>query len=357
MRAPFPCLPGEEYRHTTAGEFFRNPVPVAVESFGATLADLRSGIDADGFLTSAQVEAMREAAAERAAIVAESGSGPYGLVTVPTTPKRIDVDHCAGLVANESRTLRTALRAVDSDRRKARVAGLRRAVGFSARAIGAALDRPGFRAPHVAMVTLTYHHGSEWRPEHVTRALDLLRKWMKREHGESLRYVWVAELQKRGVLHYHVALWLPSGLHVPKFDAAGWWPHGMSNVVGARKAVPYLLKYLSKGLQVAGFPKGARIHGCGGVDHTLRRARRWLGLPGFVRARSDIFDQWGRAPGGGWSDPDGTVIPSEYERAWVGDRFTLVQVADHGRPFAASGPFTWVHRGPASSINGGASWS
>jgi Protein of unknown function (DUF3296). len=33
--------------------------------------------------------------------------------------------------------------------------------------------------------------------------------------GHKLPYVWVAELQKRGALHYHVLLWLPRGLTLP----------------------------------------------------------------------------------------------------------------------------------------------
>lgn len=197
------------------------------------------------------------------------------------------------------------------------------------------------------MLTLTYRSCDEWSPRHVADLLQHVRKWLDREHGSKLAYVWVAELQKRGALHYHLALWLPHGVQIPKPDAQGWWPHGSTNVKAARKAVPYLLKYMSKGMDFQGFPKGARLYGSGGVEHAMRRARRWLGLPAFVRSRADIHDDWRPAKGGGWSAPEGHVVPSEFERAWVGDRWCCRQVIDYGRPFEASGPFTWINRGPA----------
>jgi len=292
----------------------------------------------------AAAEAVGEAAQERAAIRAADGVGVVGLVSVQTTPKTGVTE----ATATQAKALRRHMRAVEPDARAARVAGLRRAVGFNARAIGAASDRPGFRAGYVAMMTLTYHDADGWRPDHLTRCLDLIRKHLK-SRRVSMRYVWVGELQKRGALHYHVALWLPHGVLVPKPDAQGWWPHGSSNVVTARNAVPYLMKYLSKSMHTHGFPHGARIHGAGGVEFALRRARRWLGLPGFVRARSDVLDDWRRVSGGGWSDPDGVCIPPEFERAWVGDRWTFVQVADYGRPFPADGPFTWLWRRPEAA--------
>ncbi|WP_395703037.1 hypothetical protein [Aquabacterium sp.] len=118
----------------------------------------------------------------------------------------------------------------------------------------------------------------------------------------------------------------------------------MSNRVVARNAVPYLMKYMSKGSAgtLGSFPKGARIYGVGGLEHSLRRARRWLGLPAFVQARSSLHDPWRRAQGGGWVDGEGELWPSEWRRCWAGDRWGLERVADHGRPFDASGPFSWL---------------
>lgn len=196
----------------------------------------------------------------------------------------------------------------------------------------------------MAMVTLTYRDGADWRGMHIARALDAARKWHT-ERGVSMRYVWVAELQQRGALHYHLAFWMPHGVVMPKWDLAGWWPHGYSRGETARDAVSYLMKYLSKGTDTARFPKGARMHGSGGVEHALRRARRWLAYPSWIKARADVHDDWRPAVGGGWSHPEGHVIPSEYVRAWLGDRWGALRVADYGRPFCADGPFTWLTRG------------
>lgn len=223
----------------------------------------------------------------------------------------------------------------------AKLARLRRQVGFSARALGA--TRRGFRPDWVVMLTLTYRPGVEWAPNHVRSLLTHFRNWCRRR-GVPCRYVWVAELQRRGVIHYHVAVWLPVGMRPPKPDVQGWWPHGSSNRVVARRAVPYLMKYLSKGSGALQLPPEARSYGVGGLEHAERRARRWLRLPGFVKARADVFDDWRPAFGGGWSDPDGLSVPSEYSRAWLGDGYGLLRVADHGRPFDADGPFTWLRR-------------
>lgn len=269
--------------------------------------------------------------------------GVPGLVSIPTSgfgtaaaKARDRSERDAEVRKSEARRQGPAPEA----RRKARVARLRRQVGFAARG-HLAQHRPGFRDDYVAMVTLTYRKLDEWNPRHLSDALRQARAWLK-ERGQSLRYVWVAELQKRGALHYHVAVWLPSGVMLPKFDVQGWWPHGSTNVEQAKAAVPYLMKYLSKGMDTLGFPKGARIHGAGGLEEGIRRAKAWLGFPAFVKARADCMDAWKRAPGGGWSSPDGTVWGSEYLRAWLGDRWGCIKVTDHGRPFDPSGPFSWL---------------
>lgn len=194
------------------------------------------------------------------------------------------------------------------------------------------------------MVTLTYRgDNGDWQPSHVRSFMDHVRKWCGRQ-GFAARYVWVAELQQRGVIHYHVAVWVPRGTRMPMPDRQGWWPHGMTRIEVARAAVPYLLKYLSKDTSktLGRFPRGARIHGCGGLEHALRRARRWLGLPAFVQGNSSINDKWSRRVGGGWCSPDGTGVVSEFQRIHVAGRAALRRVARHPRAIDAHGPFSWV---------------
>lgn len=288
--------------------------------------------------------AFGEAAFERAAIVFEGSAdgGCCGLVPVPTSgPKG-----SAYRVQQRSRALRAALRATETDKHRARIARMRQQVGFSARAIQVAGRRPGFRPHYVAMLTATYADAADWRPRHLSDLLKHVRRWLQRR-GYSMQYVWVAELQERGAIHYHVGLWLPEGVKIPKPDKQGWWEHGSTRIEAARDAVGYLMSYLSKGGDHLKLPDGARMHGSGGVEHSLRRARRWLSMPAWVQARADSLDDWRPAFGGGWRDPCGTVIPSEHVRAWLGDRWGAVRVADYGRPFEAHGPFTWIDRGPS----------
>jgi len=247
--------------------------------------------------------------------------------------------------------LREAVNGFAPDKEKSRTARLRRSIGFAARAHGA--DRPGFRPDRVLMVTATYADPDAWQPTHCTRWIDAMRKWFKAQ-GLTFRYVWISEAQDgkrradgkgRGTIHYHVALWMPAELFLPSSDAAGWWPHGDTKTERARDAVGYLMSYFKKNQSRGTLPKGSRAFGVGGLEYSYKRAARWLRMPGFVKARADIFDDWRPARGGGWSSPDCVTIPPEYERAWLGDRFGLVRVADHGRPFEAAGPFTWLARG------------
>lgn len=220
---------------------------------------------------------------------------------------------------------------------------MRRGVGFAARAIDQTQHRPGFRDGYAAMLTLTYADVDGWEPRHISDALKRAREWHKAQ-GIPMRYVWVAELQKRGALHYHLVFWMPHGVVMPKWDKdnAGWWPHGFTQWDTARNAVGYLLKYLSKGTAAHQFPKGARLHGCGGLEPALRRSRAWFSYPAFIKARASIDDRWRRAPGGGWQAPTGDVFPSEHARAWVGNRWGVVRIRDHGRPFDPAGPFSWL---------------
>jgi len=290
-------------------------------------------------------EAWREACD-----AAGDGGGRGGLVSVPTSgPRRLfrrvvtpRASTVAAVACREA--LRQARSALPCGTDEGRLSKLRQAVGFSARVHLVDVELPSY----CAMVTLTYADGiRDWQPRHVSDYLHTLRKWWARQQFDSsMRYVWVAELQKRGAIHYHIAVFIPAGFKVPKPDVAGWWTHGKTQVVAARGAVQYLMKYLSKGGKASEhrLPGGARCYGCGGLGQTMRLARRWLSLPGFIKARADVLGSagWARAVGGGWVDPDGEIWASEFQRVQIGGAWCLERVADHGLPFDVAGIFSWV---------------
>jgi hypothetical protein len=108
-----------------------------------------------------------------------------------------------------------------------------------------------------------------------------MREWLKRR-GVVFRFVWVAELQNRGAVHYHILVLLPKGLTMPKPDKQGWWPHGSTRIEWAKCAGGYIAKYASKGY-TGFFPKGCRIHGSGGLEGDYLKLARWWKRPKYVR--------------------------------------------------------------------------
>lgn len=160
-----------------------------------------------------------------------------------------------------------------------RIARMRRAVWGSAHW----LQRGARSKARCWFVTLTYRPGREWASWHVSGYIEALRKWCKKREA-TFRYVWVAELQGRGAMHYHVAVWLPSGLSLPLPDKSRMWDHGMSNRAIAIAPIGYLMKYVSKGdTPMHHFPKGARIYGTGGLCADGRATRQWLNLPEWAK--------------------------------------------------------------------------
>jgi hypothetical protein len=151
------------------------------------------------------------------------------------------------------------------------------------------------------MVTLTYAPELEWERNHISRYMRNVRSWLYRR-GIPVRYVWVAELQRRGAVHYHVLLWVPKGLKLPKPDEAGWWPYGMSRIEKVRKGSGYLAKYQSKGTTLAQwYPPNCRLWADGGLDKEGQRHKRYYLAPWWARQRwqleagADL-----RMIGGGW---------------------------------------------------------
>lgn len=208
-----------------------------------------------------------------------------------------------GLVHTEQggQTLTVSLQ--DQTRRAGRC---RRGTITRARLLDGQVQAGGFRG-NWYMVTFTYRDAADWEAGDIKRWLQATRKQFQR-NGETLHYVWVAELQKRGAIHYHAVVWIPRGQFIRKPDECGLWPKGSTQVAKARNAVGYLAKYAGKGLgsqcdpqgREYRFPRGARIQGAGGlVQSSVVEARYWLS-PRWLRDRVGATVTDVRRVPGGW---------------------------------------------------------
>ena len=197
-----------------------------------------------------------------------------------------------------------------------------------------------------AMLTLTYREVGGWSKRHISELLRHIRNWMRRR-GHRMRYVWVAELQQRGALHYHLLLWLPRGLTLPKPDKQGWWTHGSTRIEWARKPAGYLAKYASKldSKVGIGFPAGARLHGKGGLEEFGRSVAQWFNLPQWAREVCDLAGRAVRRKGVGLVERgSGVCLPSPWRvsRSQSGTMVAqrVFSYLDALRGIA--GPFSWL---------------
>jgi hypothetical protein len=132
------------------------------------------------------------------------------------------------------------------------------------------------------MITATYAPGVAWSPRHISGLVDRYQQWGK-ARGFKVPIVWVAELTKAGVVHYHLLIWLPRGYTPPKPDKQGWWRHGSTNCQWARSAVGYLAKYASKGGEASYFPPGLRLYGRAGYPPEVTLRVVWALAPLWLR--------------------------------------------------------------------------
>jgi hypothetical protein len=158
------------------------------------------------------------------------------------------------------------------------------------------------------VVHLTYRPGCSWRPLHITEFLKVVKKHLrKRLKG----YCWVAEMQKRGAVHFHVVLAVDRGVKIPKPDLAGWWQYGSTRVERKRRPTGYLIRYWRKIYQKMGYPKGIRIFAVVWFQWASDGDSRFLlalwSLPGWLLNCIDQFTailervlprRW---PGGYWA--------------------------------------------------------
>ena len=192
-------------------------------------------------------------------------------------------------------------------------------------------------------VTLTYRPGVEWSADHIKDALQRCRMWLKRQNGQKLRYTWVAELQQRGAVHYHLIVYLPKRLSMPKWDKQGWWPHGMTNTQVARAGVGYLMKYVSKLSPFHKFPKGMRLYGIGGLNEQARAIRSWHNLPQWVKQEHGVGDVTRRACGV-VVRATGEILESPWVVLRGGGRL-LLQLVGELPPRFADGPYSRLRLG------------
>ena len=221
----------------------------------------------------------------------------------PGAPKRSEVAPGGGTAAAfglvpSSTSDRKDLKHID--RFESRYRRLKKNVCTSARLLRDGMQVNGFRH-FLAMVTLTYAPGANWHPDHIPDFQKRIRGWLK-YRGYPYAFVWVCELQQRGAPHYHLLIWVPHGIRLPKPDECGWWPHGSTRIEKVEKPIGYLMKYLSKGQDsIHRFRKGQRTHGSGGLNQTAKMERRWWLAPKYVRDKWPDFRVGVRpASGGGW---------------------------------------------------------
>ena len=171
--------------------------------------------------------------------------------------------------------------------------------------------------PHqTVMVTLTYRPGVDWRPGHIRDFMYWLRgQW------SLLAYCWVAELQSRGAVHYHVLGVVSTPYRRIRPDKERGWTYGSTRTEKARSPF-YVAKYAQKGgkNEQGGhrFPKGLRIMACWAsrrdADSDTARAFRVSTHPAWSRAIAADSGGPGhirRAPGGGVTI-DGQHFASPY---------------------------------------------
>ena len=170
------------------------------------------------------------------------------------------------------------------DKEAARISRMQRRVHAWARALDGAISPDG--KYRMVMQTLTYKELGQWKPGHIREYIRKMRRFM----GDNLgAYAWVAELQRRGAVHYHVLLVIKKSAYVPHADRAGWWLHGLSSTDNAR-SIYYIVKYTGKEHQKRGtFPKGMRMFAVWLAKNIVDEVKRWFfklsAVPAWLRER------------------------------------------------------------------------
>jgi hypothetical protein len=221
------------------------------------------------------------------------------------------------------------------DRKQHRIRKVSHAVKTTARLHQEEIASSGFRFKP-AMITCTYAPDKSWAKKDITGLLDNCKKYLLRRYSQSrFRYTWVAELTKKGTIHYHIILWLPKGCTLPKPDKKGWWSKGSTRIEWVKNSIGYLAKYASKGSDTNhDFPKGARISGFAGLADTSRREYRFWRTPASIREAFNpkqllapsSFDLR-KTTGGYFNKDSGEFIESEYRLVLINGSQYIIKKA------------------------------
>lgn len=172
----------------------------------------------------------------------------------------------------------------------------------------------------VLHITLTFKNGDR---EEASGAIRSFLDTLKKSFRSIKKYFWVAELQRRGVIHYHLVV---TGVYFIPIDyIREIWRHGHVFIRRwrLRKVFEYLMKYFRKlkkryqtdYVRFSKLYKHFRIFSSNRVRDVVAKVMKfpkWL--------REWIWEKGGiprRYPGVGWVFPDGEVVKSPWRIVWV----------------------------------------
>lgn len=205
---------------------------------------------------------------------------------------------------------------IEISKRKSRLRRVQRRVKAWAEVIQPHIDKVG-KDNRLVMITLTYADAAAWKPGDMRKFMLDLRHELK---SRLLAYAWVAELQQRGAVHYHLILLVKKGTNIPKPDESELWPYGSSRIETARSPW-YILSYTGKEYQKAGvFPKGLRMFAVWISPKVVTGVTRWFfrlsaipqWLSEVIKGADVVGSRFVRVAGGGW-ECAGTFYKSPWE--------------------------------------------
>ena len=170
----------------------------------------------------------------------------------------------------------------------------------------------------LVMITLTIAKIEDYSPGMIR---DYVKK-LKRQLGNNLYgFAWVAEMQERGAVHYHMAVCMKKYTRIKTPDTSGMWEWGSSNLKTARTSY-YLCSYIGKERQkdLAMYPKSCRVYS---VSYRLPEgaiSRYWEELKEAKKIQKEINE---KNKSRGWEFMGATVTLGFAESVIVPTDFTI----------------------------------